>query len=333
MIRRSIAFLTLAYCAAAPLLPPTLLAQEAEGEEAPASLWSVRADVGLALTEGNSNTETLNIRANLERRTERALFRLRFEGIKSDTADDRFRQVEPGFTWLPGETPTDFVSTLVDPGIEPDVENYYSEALFERTVSKEVQLRPGTMNWHAGASWERNIDAGLVGRTVLFAGVGHDWWNRDDLQFRSRYGVSYTYRNETTPDPEKDTDFGGLRAAWHYLNRWGPRVIYENDLMVNMSLSDSTDYSANMTQSLNVPMSKRLSLTVGLKWLYNNFPSLEDIDLVAEVILVDPDGEPGSGDEFFQTVSNGGTIVEIGTVRERKKSLDTVISTSLRVSF
>jgi hypothetical protein len=258
----------------------------------------------------------------------------RLEGTKTRSADDRFRQVVEGVTWPPGDVPPPPSETfLVDPLVEPDVEYYYFETLLERTVNKTRRRRPGTLRWHVGYNWERNIEAGLIGRSVLFVGVGHEWWDREDLHFSTRYSLSYTNRNEVTLDPEKDPDFAGARASWRYLNRWGPRVVYENEVHFNHSFSDSNDYSATMTQSFDVPMSKRLSLVVTLQWLFNNFPALEDIDTIAEVVIRDPDGVPGSGDEFFETVTAGGSQVLIGSTRERKKTVDTAFSTSLRITF
>jgi putative salt-induced outer membrane protein YdiY len=311
------------------------VAEDAETAQPAAPKWSGRFDLGLALTEGNSNSEAFNLKGRIERQLERTRLRFKAEGINTDTADDRVRLVEPGVTWLPGEVPPveEAATSIVDPAIEPDVEQYFLELLLERTLKKDPKRGAGKLKWHSGISWDRNVEAGLTGRTVGFAGFGHDWWDREDLGFRTRYGLSYTHRNERTKDPEKDEDFAGVRFSWFYHNKWGPRVEYENDLTYNLSLVDSSDYSLTMTQSLDVPMSQRLSLVVSLRWQYNNFPALEDIDVVAEVVIRDPDGIPGSGDEFFETVAGGGTHIDIGTIRERKKDLDTVLSTSLRITF
>jgi putative salt-induced outer membrane protein YdiY len=312
-------------------------AESAElAESAPRELlgWSGRTELGLVLTSGNSNAEAVNLTARLKRRRERSLLEFKADGAKSDTADDRFRQVAPGVTWQPGALPPPTFDTfLVDPAIEADVENIFLELLFERTTSAKPRVIPGTLQWHVGSTWERNVEAGLNGRLLLFSGLGHQWWRTADLAFTTRYALSYSSRDEETPDPEKEEAFMGARVAWHYRNRWGPRVVYENDLIANMSLVDTTDYSASMVQSLNVPMSKKLSLVVTLRWTYNNFPALEDIDIVAQAVVRDPDGVPGTGDEFFETVSEGGAAVDIGTTRERKKTLDTVFSTALRITF
>ncbi len=63
-------------------------------------------------------------------------------------------------------------------------------------------------------------------------------------------------------------------------------------------------------------------------------PALEDIDVVAEVVLVDPDGIPGNGDELFETVESGGLEIELGSVQERRRErLDTVFTTSLTIEL
>jgi hypothetical protein len=48
---------------------------------------------------------------------------------------------------------------------------------------------------------------------------------------------------------------------------------------------------------------------------------------------LNPDGIPGTGDEFFETVDAGGAEIVIGEVGERKKQLDTVFRTSLSIKF
>lgn len=80
-------------------------------------------------------------------------------------------------------------------------------------------------------------------------------------------------------------------------------------------------------------MTDRLSLRVSLHWLYNNIPALDDFDLVARAVVVDPDGIPGNGDEYFQTVDSGGVEIDLGTQVERREKLDTVWTTSLGISF
>jgi hypothetical protein len=80
-------------------------------------------------------------------------------------------------------------------------------------------------------------------------------------------------------------------------------------------------------------MSKYFSLKVSLQWQFNHEPALQDADVIARVVLEDPDGVPGSGDEYFRTVSSGGMELTIGEDRVRKEQLDTIFRTTLVVDF
>jgi hypothetical protein len=311
-----------------------LLAEEPQPDTEAALGWANTTDLGLTLTDGNSETEGLKLHNLLRWNSQRASFRSKIDGLRSNTADDRFRQVDPGVTWEPGaEPPPEFSTTLIDPDTEPDVEKYFVEARYERAIAAKPILKPGTMSWHVGSSWDRNLDAGILRRFVLYSGLGHVWWDREDLKFRTIYGLSWTHREEETQDPEKDDQFPGIRYNWIYENRWGKVVVFHHEWTFNANLSNLSDFSSDMTSSIRVPMSKRLSLRVSLNWLYNSLPALEGIDVVAQVIVVDPDGIPGNGDEYFETVSTGGALVSIGTVQQRKEKLDTVFTTSLGYGF
>lgn len=296
-------------------------------EEEKKTGWTTSTDLSLVVTDGNSKAETFgfgNVTKYLWRKSE---IRVKIDAVRSDTADDRFTLVEPGLTFPPGGTPpSPFETVTVEPGTTPDVEKYFVETRFDRAIKKKL-------HWHAGGSWDRDEDAGIINRYIWFAGVGNTWWDRDDLKFKTSYGFSYTDREERTKDPEKDQTFGGARFHWDYLNNWGKIAVYENDFTANMNLADSGDYSLNMINSVSVSLSTHLSLKVSLQGLYNAEPALEDVDQVARVLLLDPDGIEGTGDELFETVESGGAEIVLGEESIRKNELDTVFKTSLTVKF
>jgi len=288
--------------------------------------WSNSTDFSVVITEGNSNVETIGFSNTLRRRWEKARFQLKLDASRSDSSDDRFLLVEPGLTWLPGEPPTIGATSIVDPPTEPDFEKYFVEGKYERKFTD-------VFGWNAGGSWDRNEDAGILNRYIVFGGVGHQWKDTDDLRFWTTYGLSLTDREEETPDPLKEEQFAGIRVGWDYLNKFGKNTTYENDFTGNMSLADTADYTLDMTNAVSVEINKWLSLKVSLQWLYNCEPALEDVDVVIRAIVVDPDGIPGSGDEFFESVSSGGEEITLGEDRIRKRELDTVFRTSLVVTF
>lgn len=309
-------------------------AEQAPEDAAAKSNWSNTTDFGLALTSGNSDTEGLNLHSLTKWHSKRSGFRLKLDALRTNTADDPYRLVDPGFTWEPGgEPPPGVTTTLVVPDPEPDTQKYFFDARFERSIAAKPLLSPGTLSWHIGASWDRNLDAGILSRLAVYSGVGHVWWDREDLKFQTAYGLSWTDRREENPDPNKDDEFPGFRYNWIYENRWGKIVVFHNEWTFNVNLTEISDYSSEVTSSIRVPMTKRLSLKVSLHWLYNSIPALEEIDLVARAIVVDPDGIPGNGDEYFETVDSGGFPIDLGTAVKQREKLDTVFTTSLGISF
>jgi len=300
-------------------------AAEAEQEKPPGP-WTNSTELSIVLTEGNSNTQSVGLKDTLEYKTERGRSRLRVDALQSDKSDDAYLLVEPGLTFQPGESPASFPTRAVRPGAEPDVERYFLEGRYEGNLPKNV-------TWNAGASWDRNEDAGILNRYIAFGGVGHTWVDREDLAFRTTYGLSYTDREEEIPDPEKERRFPGARLSSDFKDKWGASTTYDNDFTFNVSLQDIRDYNIDLTQGVSVSMGKRLSLKVSLQWLYASEPALEEVDVIARVQLFDPDGIPGNGDEFFETLESGGSELTVGEDSLRKKELDTTFRTSLLITF
>ena len=295
-------------------------------EEEPTLGWANETELSLAMTAGNSGARTFGFSNTLRHIWETSQLQIRLNGIRSDTSDDRFLLVEPGIRFPVGATPMDAGTTLVTPSVTPDVENYLISGRYDRELTERFF-------WNAGGSWDRNRDAGILNRYIAFGGVGNIWHDSEDLRFATTYAVSYTDREEETPDPEKDDRFAGARLGWDYLNRFGDATTYENELVSNINLANASDFSLNMVNALSVSLNSHLSLRVSLQFLYENEPALEDIDIIARTVLIDPDGIPGSGDELFETVADVGAEVDLGGGRVRKERLDAIFRTALVVSF
>jgi hypothetical protein len=158
--------------------------------------------------------------------------------------------------------------------------------------------------------------------------------DRERRRFTTSYGLSYTDREEEKPDPEKDRRFAGARLGWDYMERLNAGTTFDNKFAANVNLSDPTDYSINTTSALTVAVVGHVSLKVSLQWLYEHEPALEsDLDVIAYVEVIDPDGIPGSGDERFRTLSSGPLKLVLGSADARKDRLDTVFRTALVIKF
>jgi hypothetical protein len=296
-------------------------------KEPPKLGWSNSTDLSLVLTAGNSAAQTWGFTNKLRHVWKNARFDSEVNVVRSDTSDDRFFMVGPGIEFPVGGAPVNPPTSLIKPDPTRDVANYLISGSYERNIT------PGLF-WNAGASWDRNDDAGILNRYIVHAGVGNTWVDTERRRFATSYGLSYTDREEEKPDPEADRRFAGARLGWDYIERFNVGTTFDNKFAANVNLSDATDYSFNTTSALTVAVVNHVSLKVSLQWLYENEPALEsDLDVIAFVEVINPDAIPGSGDESFRTVSSGGAKLVLGTADARKERLDTVFRTALVIKF
>jgi hypothetical protein len=297
------------------------------GKDEPKLGWSNSTDLSLVVTEGNADSATLGFSNQLRHARERDRFEFDVTVIRANKSDDRFFLIEPGLEFPVGGAPTDPTTTLIKPEPTTDVANYLVRTAYERDISPKVF-------WNTGASWYRNDDAGILNRYIVFAGLGNKWVDNQRRRFATSYGISYTDREEEEPDPQKDRRFAGARAGWSYTEHFNAGTTFDSDFGWNLSFADPSDYSISTLNALTVSVTNRVSLKLSVQWLFENEPALEsDLDVIAHVEVVNPDGVPGSGDERFRTVESGGATLVLGSADARKDKLDTAIRTALVIKF
>jgi len=296
-------------------------------KEPPKLGWSNSTDLSLVVTAGNSAVQTWGFSDQMRRVWKDARLELEGKVVHSDKSDDRFFRVAPGLEFLVGGGLANPPTSLIKPDPTLDVANYLIGGSYERNITPRFF-------WNAGASWDRNDDAGILNRYIVHAGVGNNWVATARRRFVTSYGISYTDREEEKFDPEKDRRFAGARLGWDYKEQFNAATTFDHKFAANDNLSDPTDYSISTTSALTVSVVSHLSLKVSLQWLYENEPALEpDLDVVAFVETINPDGIPGSGDERFRTLSSGGSKLVLGSADARKDRLDTIVRTALVITF
>ena len=289
--------------------------------------WSNATDFSLVVTDGNSAARTLGLSDQLRYVWPDARFSFDASGVFSYTSDDRYFLLEPGLEFPVGGRPPDSSTTLIKPAPTADV----STSLVSGRYDKNITPR---FFWNAGASRDHNRDAGILRRYIAFAGVGHTWVDSGRRRLATSYSLSYTDRKEEKPDPEKEPRFAGGRLGWIYMEQFGTSTRFDSDFTSNVDLSDTADFSISTTNALSVSMNSHLSLKLSVQWLFENQPALEtDLDVITFVELVNPDGVPGSGDEYFRTLESGGTKIVLGAADARKDRLDTILRTALVIAF
>ena len=326
--RRCVVVISVLLSLAAGGCPASAQNTPKDEEKEPKLGWSNSTDLSLVITAGNASSQTLGLGDHLRYVWPSARFDADVTGVHSTSTDDRFFLVQPGLEIKVGERPATLPRAIVRPDPDDPVAKYQATGSYKRTIA-------GPLFWDTGASWDRNEDAGILNRVTTYGGLGHDWIDTKERHLATHYGVSYTDREEEVRDPLKDRRFAGGRLAWEYQDRFGKsKTSFDSTLVSIIRLTDVSDVSINTSNALTVPMTSHLSLKVSLQWLFENRPALEaNLDVIAYVTLVNPDGIPASGDEFFRTVGSEGTKLLLGSDHARRQKLDTILRTSLVITF
>lgn len=260
--------------------------------------WFNETEFSLVSTRGNIDTDTLGLKNKLRRITKHARFQLRIEGVRADSGGLRTAVAkDPN-----NPDPADF--DVVESDRVTDVETWLFEGRYDRNFAKRTF-------WNAGASWDRNLSAGIRARFMVFGTIGHVWWDREELKFNTTYGLSIVDRDEYIEDPTKDNRFTAFRFDWGYRNTLTKNSEYTNDWTINVNLDDLHDWTSNMTNAFTIGISDRLALRVGLQLLYNARPALESLPFCIDVDMSACPGFAVAEKEQLDLIFTTGLVVRL----------------------
>lgn len=220
--------------------------------------WKDTASFGLVSTSGNSEALSFGFKNTLSKTWGKSSFALNAGGVRIETTTKT----------RVATSDTTFTETEVT---EPTADNYFLNGRYDRRFTER-------MFWYGGVGWDRNRFAGVKNRYAGVGGIGNTWMDTDDHKFRTDYGVTFTDQEDYSGFSD---NFAGIRVGWNYLNKLGQNSTYTNDLVMDQSLDESSDYRANMINALTVTMSERMALKLSLQMLYDNDPSFELLDASA----------------------------------------------------
>ena len=261
--------------------------------------WSDSAELGWVATAGNSESNSYSLKNTLLHEGERDLFEVKLGALKVKTTDIRLYAV--------GD-PTDF-ERQEEKDSRTTAENYFLTGRYDRNITEHFF-------WFAGAGWDRNQFAGIQNRYVAFGGVGNKWFDTDRRKWRTDYSVTGTKQENVVDDPDFDDTFVGIRLSSTFLQKFGDNDAgtFGNDTIVDENLNETEDWRVNMTNWVALNMTGHLALKVSLQWLYDNLPSLKEVDL-------------------FPPTDPGGTGTPIGTVLVDLDELDSIFTTALVIKY
>lgn len=257
--------------------------------------WFDTAEVSLFMTSGNAEAASLSLRNTLRRVMSGASFELAIGALRADTTTTS--RVAVG-------TPDQF-DVVENSNSDVTAENYFLRGRYDRMISE-------SLFWFTGGGWERNEFAGIKNRMGVFGGVGNVWLDDESAHFKTDYAVTYTDQEDVVENPAIDDGFFGLRISWDYGRQVTTTTKYANVLIIDANVDESSDYRADMTNSLAVAMTDRMALQMSFQLLYDNQPAL------AEIALFTP--QPPD-------------VIAVGSTFVPLDELDTILTASLVVGF
>jgi len=241
--------------------------------------WSDTAELSYIVTGGNAELQTLGFKNTLTRTWSNALLVVNAGGVRGES--------------------TDFVRAVDENGkqFEDSRTSLTAESyLLNGRYDQDITLR---FFWHAGAGWERDRFAGVENRTTILGGLGNNWFDTDELKWRTTYAATYTDQQDVAQDPNVDPTFVGARLSSEFAKKFGAASQFRDTVNLDANLQDSSDFRIDWVNSLTVSLTTHLALKVGLTIRFDNEPSFTEVDEI-QAGSAFPPGTPTGDKANFQ---------------------------------
>ena len=201
--------------------------------------WTGNAFFGAILTRGNSDTESVDVRASATRRTE--IDRMLVEGNYFYS-----RQKNPA---------TGDKTTSADNwSVLGKYDYFFTEKLYG----------------YASLRAERDRIALLDLRLTPSVGVGYQWFERPDFELKTEAGLAYVYEDFSTGD---SNEYVAARLAYGVKKKLNDRVSVFHNLEYLPSLEDPSEFNVNADAGLRANLTKRMYSELKVEWKYDSDPA------------------------------------------------------------
>jgi putative salt-induced outer membrane protein YdiY len=204
-------------------------------KEEPAVKWTARANVGVKIEGGNTDSEDYHLDGQLQSQTGVHRFTAGLELDREFTNDDRTEN-----SWL--------AYTKYD--------HFLSEKWYINT----------------NASYEKDDFKDINARTVLGVGPGYQFWKSDLRNLSTELG--YAYINESYAGPTDNKDYSAFRWATnydHFLYKKIVQFFHWNETF--MSADDNEDIWLRSRTGFRFPLYRGITWTVQYTWDWDNEPA------------------------------------------------------------
>ena len=230
---------------------PAAFAWFQDAEDEALGVWTGAVSAGITLTSGNSNTITGSLTFDAERRGEDD--RWTFNALANYT-EQTVKTVSGG--------PPPAAVTVTDDD-ETTANNYSAKAQYDRFFSEETY-------GYVHAAGERDDIALLQLRATLGAGVGYQFFEREDASLNGEVGLTGVHEDL---EGESPNEFGAIRLAYNAFRQLTANTKFTQGGELLPSLKDSDDWTASLDTGVDVSVTEAMFLRIQHVLDYDNSPA------------------------------------------------------------
>lgn len=201
--------------------------------------WIGTLTVGGFLSRGNTNSEVLNAGANFTRRSE-------FDRITFDGNYNYSKAKDPA---------TGVKSTTSD--------NWNTEAKYDYFINPKLYA-------YADVKVAKDRIAFLDLRFAPGVGLGYQWYESPDFNFRTEGGVGYFYERFSNDGTNQN---GSLRLAYHVDKKLGDKVKIYHDLEYYPKFDGTADFFVTTDAGIRLTLTKSMFTEFKAQLDHNNRPA------------------------------------------------------------
>jgi putative salt-induced outer membrane protein YdiY len=234
----------------------------AQNDEVPPG-WHFTAELAAVLTGGNSASRTFGVGGTLRRIWEHSEWRLRGKATRTESTLITRTAV--------GTSQSDFT-------VEEERTTAKTAELFTLRTRYDYNVGPRFFAF-GGADWLRNTFAGIDSRLLMAVGAGNTWAKTESVQFKTDYGLTYTFEQEVVDNPFLKSDFPGLRLGYELAWNVSASAEFESTLLADWNLNNTDDVRLDFSNELPISISDLFSLKPSVELLWRNAPALTEVPL------------------------------------------------------
>jgi putative salt-induced outer membrane protein YdiY len=221
------------------------------------------SEVSFLVNGGNAVQSSLGLRNAFRRTSPTGELRLDLATLRTDAT--RIERTAVG-------TPDDF-RVEEERDTERTAERWSAQARYDRNLNRILFT-------YGSTGWERNTFAGFNSRTILSGGAGARMGGEDAWEFKVGAGLTYTFQEDVSPDPDGLNRFAGLRSTLDYEHQLATSTKVEVTWVVDANAQEWNDVRGDLSQSIATSLSDRLALKTTFQLLLDNDPPLQRVPLL-----------------------------------------------------